>query len=192
MDASVSDNTSREAAPRACQEPDATIRRPKRDDPPVGVTSTFGRLANVPVDLLGALGVLPSIADNTATMAESTAVLPQVLRSISDVARDASALPALRDEMRGMGEALQVLEAMDARMASIEAAMPVLVEVQQHLARVPDTLERLDGNITVLAGAVERLLEVLGALDTHVSKLQGSIGPLSRMAQRLPGGRQRG
>jgi hypothetical protein len=32
---------------------------------------------------------------------------------------------------------------------------------------------------------------MLGELDAHVDKLQGSIDPLSRVVQRLPGGGQR-
>jgi hypothetical protein len=57
-----------------------------------------------------------------------------------------------------------------ARMATIGAAMPVLMEVQGHLARVPDTL---------------------GQLGDNVDTLQVSIDPLSRVVQRLPGGGSR-
>lgn len=155
--------------------------------PLVGVTSTIGRLAGAPVSLLEALGLLPSIAENTAAMARATSVLPQVLGALDDVARDAASMPALREEMRGLSEALTVLETMDGRMASIEAAMPVLVEVQQHLARVPDTLERLDMNITQLSEALDHLLETLGALAASVETLQVSIQPVSRIARRIPG-----
>lgn len=135
------------------------------------MASTIGRLVTLPADVLESLRLLPSIAENTAQMADATAVLPEVRGSLA--------------------AALQVLETMDRRMATIESAMPVLVEVQQHLARVPDTLERLDDNITVLSEALNRLLQVLADLDSHVGKLQGSIDPLSRVVQRLPGGGQR-
>ena len=90
----------------------------------VGVTSTIGRLTGAPGDLLGALRLLPSIADNTAAMADATAVLPEVQASLAG--------------------ALQVLETMDGRMATIEAAMPVLVEAQGAVAygRAPSRVSR--------------------------------------------------
>jgi uncharacterized protein (DUF3084 family) len=104
-------------------------------------------------------------------MAGATAVLPEVQASLAG--------------------AQEVLERMDRLVGNIEAAMPVLLEVQQHLARVPDTLERLDANITVLSGALRQLLDELTALDAQLDKLQGSIDPLSRVVQRLPGGGSR-
>jgi hypothetical protein len=52
--------------------------------------------------------------------------------------------------------------------------MPVLVEVQQHLARLPETIEGLNAGIAELVGLMERLHE--------------SLEPLGRLADRLPGG----
>ena len=58
-------------------------------------------------------------------------------------------------------------------MATIEGAMPVLVEVQRHLAQVPETLEHLDARLAELSETLERLLV--------------AMEPLSRVAGRFPG-----
>jgi hypothetical protein len=83
--------------------------------------------------------------------------------------------------------ATQVLPPMDERMAAIEGAMPVLVEVQRHLARVPETLEHLDTRLADLSATLERLLVSLEGLDRNVGSLHAAVGPLSRVAERLPG-----
>ncbi len=72
-------------------------------------------------------------------------------------------------------------------MASIEEAMPVLVEVQQHLSRLPETIGLLDERIDRLSGLLERMLESLDGLGQGVEALQETLGPVGRLAQRLPG-----
>jgi len=89
--------------------------------------------------------------------------------------------------MAVVGDATAVLRPMDARMASIEGAMPVLVEVQQHLARVPDTLEHLDAGLTRMSDTLDRLLVALERLDAELASLDSAVGPLGRLAQRFPG-----
>jgi hypothetical protein len=66
--------------------------------------------------------------------------------------------------------------------------MPVLVQVQKDLTRVPDTLARLDERIGDLSTALDRLLVELDELGKGIETLHGSVGPLGRLAQRLPGG----
>ena len=51
--------------------------------------------------------------------------------------------------------------------------MPLLVEVQRHLAQVPETLARLDTRLGELSETLERLLV--------------AMEPLSRVADRFPG-----
>ncbi len=62
-------------------------------------------------------------------------------------------------------------------MAKIEGAMPVLVEVQQHLAQLPETIESLNANID--------------ELQTLMGRLHDSLEPLGRLADRIPGGGRR-
>jgi hypothetical protein len=124
----------------------------------------FGRLLSAPGEVLKIIGLLRTIADNTAAMAEAVRVLPSIER-----------------EMAAVAEATAVLGPMDARMAAIESAMPVLVEVQKSLVRLPDTADHLDAGLT-------RLTELLDRLFVTLEELQASIEPLARLAQRFPGG----
>jgi hypothetical protein len=95
--------------------------------------------------------------------------------------RDTAKLQTLADDA-------SVLVPMDKRMAAIEGAMPVLVEVQQHLALVPETLGRLDERMNRLSDGLDQLLVALDELSQSVAKLQASVQPLGRLARRLPGG----
>ena len=128
----------------------------------------LGRVVSLPLDLLSALRQVPGIARDTNRMAEHTAVL-------EEVAETTRALPELRREMQRVAEATALIATMDARMATIADAMPVLVEVQRHLARMPETIERLDARITELSAVLEGLQE--------------SLTPIGRIAKRLPGQR---
>ena len=141
----------------------------------------------MPAELLDGLRVLPEIAEHTGAMAEATRSLPHIERVMRTISADTKALGALNQTMAEVSEATRTLGPIADRMASIESAMPVLVEVQQHLARVPDTLERLDARIGKMTTLLDRLMVSLDALAEQVETLQGAVGPLGRIAQRLPG-----
>jgi septal ring factor EnvC (AmiA/AmiB activator) len=126
------------------------------------------RLPGLPADVLGALRVLPGMAADTASMARSTAVL-------GDVAKATQTSPE-RADMARVAEATGCIAQIDARMANIEAAMPVLVEVQQHLATLPETMDRLDRRLAQLADQLEAL--------------QRGLEPIGLVAQRVPGQRR--
>jgi hypothetical protein len=83
------------------------------------------------------------------------------------------------------------MAAMDRRMASIQEAMPVLVEVQQHLAKLPEAIDSLQSGIDRLGGLMEGLLTSVDRLDGDVGSLQQSIEPVARVADKLPGGNRR-
>jgi hypothetical protein len=74
-------------------------------------------------------------------------------------------------------------------MAQIEAAMPTLVEVQQQLAELPRTMDELQERLGGVSATLERLLSLLDTLDANVGSLRGSIEPIGRIADRLPGRR---
>jgi prefoldin subunit 5 len=112
---------------------------------------------------------LPAIARNTESMAEATQAIPDLRRDIQRVA-----------------EATAELGTIDARMRNIEAAMPVLVEVQQHLAQLPETMERLDGRIAELSVLLQRMLDSMNELTAGIDAMQEAVGPLGRLARRLP------
>jgi uncharacterized protein YoxC len=141
----------------------------------------------MPADVVAGLRLLPTIAESTAAMAEVTKALPRIEREIKAVAKATQALPPLSQSMSDVAETTRVLPPMDDRMASIENAMPVLVEVQKSLARVPDTLERLDTGVTELSGLLDRLLHALDELGESVNALHAAVGPIGRIARRLPG-----
>src|SRR5437763_15771180 len=117
----------------------------------------FGRLLSAPREVLSIISLLRTIAATTKSMAEDTRVLAD-----------------LRRDMGRVAEAVTVLGPMDQGMAAIEGAMPVLVEVQRSLARLPDTADHLDAELTRLNDALD--------------ELQRSLEPIGRLAQRVPGG----
>lgn len=127
------------------------------------------RIVGVPNDVLGALRLVSAIARDTHRMAEHTEVLDRV-------ALATDALPELREEMARVAEATEAIARLDARMATIEAAMPVLVDVQRHLATLPETMLRLDNQ--------------LGELHVTLAALLDAVGPLGRVARRIPGNRR--
>ncbi|MBK5220539.1 MAG: hypothetical protein JJE35_12260 [Thermoleophilia bacterium] len=145
--------------------------------------SAVDRLIGLPGALVDSLRILPEIGRHTATLYEITALLKRI-------AGDTEALPPVRDNMALVAEATSVLGAMDGRIATIEEAMPVLVEVQRHLNRLPDTMGGLDDKIGRLSALMEQMLTSLDGLAENVEALRSGMGPLSRLASRVPGQRK--
>ena len=127
---------------------------------PLGIASVPGEVVAALRTLPAVLETLRNVGDDTRRMADNTAELPDVRVQLQQVAEMAGVLPR-----------------MDQRMATIEEAMPVLVEVQQHLARPPETIEGLNAGIAELV--------------TLMEQLQQSLEPLGRLADRVPGGSRR-
>jgi ABC-type transporter Mla subunit MlaD len=158
-------------------------------------------LLGLPAHVIAALGQIPRLFDRLDSIDTSTRQLDQIRAAIETVSQDTRELASLREDMRRVAAATEplgavaaatdVLPGMDDRMATIEAAMPVLVEVQQHLARLPETMETLAGGITNLTVLLERLLTSLDRLDENVTHLDSTIRPLGSLADRLPGGGRR-
>ena len=145
------------------------------------------RLLGIPADVLAGLRMLPVIAEHTGAMQRHTARLEEMTGALQCVSSDTEALPALRAEMSQVAEATAVLGPMDERMATIAESMPILVEVQQHLSRLPETIGRLDERIEQLSTLLERMLASLDQMSRSVETLHEGVGPLSRLARRLPG-----
>jgi hypothetical protein len=95
-------------------------------------------------------------------------------------------LPAIARNTEAMAEATQAIAVIDERMSNIEAAMPVLVEVQQHLARLPETIEGLDVRVAELSVLLQKMLDSMNELAVSVDAMQEAVGPLGRLARRLP------
>lgn len=145
--------------------------------------SAVDRLIRLPGALVDSLQILPEIGRHTATLYEIGALLKRI-------ADDTEALPAVRDNMALVAEATSVLGGMDAKLATIEEAMPVLVEVQRHLNELPDTMGHLDDKISRLSILMEQMLTALDGLADNVEALRSGMGPLSRLASRVPGQRK--
>lgn len=144
---------------------------------------TFDRLLRLPGDLAAALRLVPSIAQHTATLHEMT-------RTLKRISGDTEALPPLRADMERVAEATSVLSGVDGKLAAIEKAMPVLVEVQEHLDQLPATMARLDDGIDRLSMLMEQMLPSLDALGVSIDVLREDVGPVSRLASRVPGQRK--
>ena len=145
--------------------------------------SAVDRLIRLPGALVDSLRILPEIARHTATLYEIGALLKRI-------ANDTEALPPVRDNMALVAEATSAIGAMDAKIATIEEAMPVLVEVQRHLNQLPDAMGDLDDKISRLSVLMEQMLTALDGLADNVEALRSGMGPLSRLASRVPGQRK--
>lgn len=148
-------------------------------------------LTSIPADVVGLVQRLPQVLRRLDEIAEATRALPEMLDAIERLGLDTRALPALSRDMARIAEATDALPQMQARMDSIERAMPVLVEVQQHLARMPDTIETLGAGLTGHGQLLDRLLVSLDHLDENVAALRAAVQPLGRIAERLPGASRR-
>jgi hypothetical protein len=144
-------------------------------------------LVALPGRALAAPAQLVGVGRNLDSIEETTRTLPEIDQSMRSIASDTEVLRAVAADMAEVAAATQVLPPMDDRMTTIEGAMPVLVEVQRHLARVPETLEQLDGRLAEFSLTLERLLVSLEALDRNVGALHVAVGPLGRLAGRFPG-----
>ena len=133
--------------------------------------SPFG-LENLPSEVVNALRTLPVIAERLEEVASHTQVLATIRDDVADISQT---------RMAGIDE----------RLETIEKAMPVLVEVQQHLARLPETMQRLDDGITGLTELLGHLVKSIETLDTKMGTLQESVEPVGRLADKLPGSSRR-
>jgi methyl-accepting chemotaxis protein len=129
---------------------------------PLGLPS-LDKISALPTDVLAALRTIPEIVENTRAMKEHTAQLGRVADALDRVAGDTSALPALRDDL------------------------VVLNHLPETLERLDKGIEGLDGGIEQLSGLMERILTAVAGLNESVETLQGAVGPMGRIASRLPG-----
>jgi len=168
-------------------------------------------IESLPSDIARLLRALPQLGDRLEEVAESTSqmaamregierldqntqTLPGVARDVERIATLLERLAAIDTSVKAVAKDTGVLpgvessiESMNGRMAEIEAAMPVLVEVQQHLAKLPEAIETLGTGLDRLAGLMEQLLNSMNTLDRNVESLHASMEPIGRIADRLPG-----
>jgi DNA repair ATPase RecN len=175
-----------------------------RLDQVVEHTGSLEEIRGVVGDIGKAMDSLATVATQLEQVASTTEPIPDLKKSIESISRKTALLGAVRDNTAAIGqdtvalpqvsehlaelvETTKLLPSIERRMVTIEAAMPVLVEVQQHLARLPDTIETLGGDINKLADLLGRMLTSIDHLDSSVATLQGSVEPLGRIANRIPG-----
>jgi hypothetical protein len=135
----------------------------------------------IPGDVINGLRVLPVILER----------LEEIQGNTASMARDTDCLPGVNDAIQAVSADTDCLRTMDRRMATIEDAMPTLVDVQKHLASLPETITGLQAGIDRIAELLEGLMASLQRLDGDVESLQASIEPLGRVADRIPGGRNK-
>jgi methyl-accepting chemotaxis protein len=127
-----------------------------------GLPSLSG-FTSMPADAVAALRRLPEIADNTRAMKEHTAALERVAEALDRVAADTSVLPTMREDIKRVGELPEILD------------------------RLEGGIDRLDKGIDQLSELMERILTGIDGLNSSVETLQGAVGPLGRLAGRVPG-----
>jgi hypothetical protein len=128
----------------------------------------IGWLVALPGRTLAAPGRLAGATRDLESIEHDTRSLPDIERSMCSIAKDTDLLNQVARDIAEVAQATSMLE-----MATIEGAMPVLVEVQRHLALVPEKLEHLDQRLGELSATLERLMV--------------GMEPLSRVADRFPG-----
>jgi len=133
----------------------------------------LGWLVALPGKALAAPARLMGVTRDLESIEHGTRSLPDIEGSLHSIASDTELLHQVARDIAVVAEATSGLKQMDERMATIEGAMPVLVEVQRHLAQVPEKLDHLDTRLAELSKTLERLLV--------------AMEPLSRVADRFPG-----
>jgi methyl-accepting chemotaxis protein len=124
---------------------------------------SLDRISALPADVLAALRLLPEIAENTRAMKEHTAALAEVVAALDRVASDTASLPPLRTDLAEIGE------------------------LPPTLGRLEQGIQGLDGGIEQLSELMERILTAVAGLNESVEALQGAVGPMGRLASRVPG-----
>jgi methyl-accepting chemotaxis protein len=129
---------------------------------PLGLPS-LDKISALPTDVLAALRTIPEIVENTRAMKEHTAQLSRVADALDRVAADTSSLPPLRGDL------------------------VVLNQLPQTLERLDKGVEGLDRGIDQLSELMERILTAVAGLNASVETLQGAVGPMGKLASRIPG-----
>src|SRR4029077_18509017 len=106
---------------------------------------------------------IPEIVENTRAMKEHTAQLSRVPDALDRVAADTSALPPW------------------------VADLVVLNKLPETLGRLDKGIEGLDAGIDQLSELMERILTAVADLSDSVETLQGAVGPMGKLASRIPG-----
>lgn len=143
----------------------------------------FERVRRLSGDLVRAMPIVPSAARHAVTLLGTSHTLKRI-------AGDTEALPSVGDYMGQIAEATSVLVGMNGRIAAIEDAMPAILGIQRDLGQLPDTTSRLDGSIDHLNDLLAQMLTSLEGLAVSVEELRVEVGPVSRLASRVPGRRK--
>lgn len=124
---------------------------------------SLDRISALPADVLAGLRLLPEIAENTRAMKEHTAVLAEVVAALDRVAGDTASLPPLRADLAEIGE------------------------LPPTLGRLEGGIQGLDKGIEQLSELMERILTAVASLEQSVETLSSAVGPMGRLARRVPG-----
>jgi hypothetical protein len=176
------------------------------------VASLPSSLAGVPLRLLGLPGVL---LDELRRLNENLVDVVTTLRQIQrpdgplerlvDVSETLERLADLDDSLRQLGRLDETLEqiagvsqslhtiasAADSlqTLADAAGALPELTAAAGRLESVEDLVHRAVGNLESLQPSLDGLSRQVGELHEAVEVLGGALDPLSRLADRVPGGR---
>ena len=89
---------------------------------------------------------------------------------------------------------LDKISALPADVLASLRTIPEIVEntraMKEHtaqLSRVADALDRVAADIDQLSGLMERILTAVAGLNKSVETLQGAVGPMGKLASRIPG-----
>lgn len=122
------------------------------------------------------------------------AELPDVLTRLADLDETLRALGELGDTLRALGDLGTSLE----RLAKLADALERLARSTEGLPELPGRVEAVERQVHGVAGQLHRLEPLLEALSAGVASLQdaagqlaGSVEPVARIADRLPGARRR-
>jgi methyl-accepting chemotaxis protein len=170
-----------------------SLQRLAELDESLRMLSTFeeslARLADLGASvnrLATAVEVLPGLAD-------SAAALPELTRHAEALARlsdSAAALP----ELARHAAALTELTEHAASLTELTAHAASLTELTQHAAALPELVPRVQSvelMVESIIGYLGTLQPTVDELTLAASDLQRAVGPIGRIAGRIPGSRAR-
>jgi hypothetical protein len=167
-----------------------------------GALSRLGNLEHL-VDIRLALeqlvlagGPLDRLADISATL-ERLAALEESLQKLGGLDESLRRLGALEESLQKLGALDDSLDRIAAVAASLERladsteTLPALTEATAALPDLPARVRAVEERVIAIGQQLGTLQPTLDRLATSIGELEGSVGSLGRLADRVPGGGQR-
>jgi hypothetical protein len=146
--------------------------------------------------LVTAGGPLDRLADISETL-ERLASLEESLQKLGDLDESLRRLGALEESLQKLGALDASLDRIAAvamsleRLADSTETLPALADATAALPDLPGRVRAVEERVIAIGQQLGTLQPTLDRLAGSIAELEGSVGSLGRLAERVPGGGQR-